>query len=57
MKMSKYRVCDVFVWVSVFEDWRFFVFYDIYFFAIMTDLFLFLEVNFCTFSWNFSFLI
>ena len=51
MKMSRYRVCAVFVWVSVFlRIGDFFVFCENYFFAIMTDFFLFLEVNFCMFS-------
>ena len=46
MKMSRYRVCAVCVGFSFLKI----VFYENYFFAIMTDLFLFLEVNFCTFS-------
>lgn len=63
MKMSRYRVCAVCVGFSFLKIGDFFVFYENYFFAIMTDLFLFLELIFARFqkalynSWNFSFLI
>ena len=50
MKMSRYCVCAVCVGFSFLKIGDFFVFYENYCFAIMTDLFLFLEVNFCTFS-------